>query len=433
MSRGGPAWWVGFVALGVVVLALEWLWQGKTYWLYSEGVYLATARAVADGATLYRDVAAAQPPPLFYLGAALVEFSDSVLWVRGALACVSLATAALVAVAVLRLTGHRVAAGAAGITSLVLPWTLREHATLTPEPLAAPLLLGAALLAARTRLAPVAAALGLAAASLKLAFLLPVAAIGAVAAARVRYFATAVVLGVAAAGASLAVWGQPIVDNLIVAQRETGFQIGILPGHVAQSAWNLAPLVLLAALAVLARDRARDPALLRTLAALAGGSLVLVVTFVKKGTYINLIALIEPVLVPLAAAGLVWLLAGEVRPRRWRRLVPVAAWASVALVALQSLGVLIAPGNPLVFGNPFLDAPGRVLSSDGVDLAIARARACPPGVPHSGEPFFAFVADRPLPAGQPDLFIVREAPVHAGLREEVSRARPRCPAAPKGG
>ncbi len=432
MSRAAPAWWVGFVALAVLVLALEWLWQGKTYWLYSEGVYLVTARAVTDGATLYSDVAAAQPPPLFYLGAALVEVSDSVLWVRGALATVSLATAALVAVAVSRLTGDRAAAGVAGIASLLLPWTLREHATLTPEPLAAPLLLGAALLAARTRLAPVAAGLGLAAASLKLAFLLPVAAVGAFAAARVRYFATAVVLGLAAAGASLAVWGRPLIDNLIVAQRETGFQFDILPGHYAQAIWNLAPLVLLAGLALTARDRARDPALLRTLAALAGGSLLLVVTFVKKGTYINLIALIEPVLVPLAAAGVVWVLAGA-RPVRWRRLVPVATWASVGFVALQSLGVLIAPGNPLVFGNPFLDAPGRVLSSDGVDLAIARARACPPGVFHSGEPFFAFVADRPLPAGQPDLFIVREAPVHAELREEVSRARPRCPDAPKGG
>ena len=43
----GRAWWLGFVALAALVLALEWLWQGKTYWLYSEGVYLATARAVA--------------------------------------------------------------------------------------------------------------------------------------------------------------------------------------------------------------------------------------------------------------------------------------------------------------------------------------------------------------------------------------------------
>ena len=429
----GRAWWLGFVALAALVLALEWLWQGKTYWLYSEGVYLATARAVGDGATLYRDLAAAQPPPLFYLGAALLEVSDSILWIRGALATVSIVTAALVAIAVWRLTGHRTASGAAGIASLVLPWTLREHATLTPEPLAAPLLIGAALLAARPRLAAPAAALGLLAATLKLAFLLPVAAIGVFAAARARFFVAAVVLGLATAAVWLAIWGQPLIDNLIVAQGETGFQIGILPGHFAQAIWNLAPLVLLAALALSARDHARDPALLRTLAALAGGSLLLVVTFVKEGTYINLIALIEPVLVPLAAAGLVWLFSEAVRTAPGRRIVPIAAWASLALIGLQSLGILLAPGNPLVFGNPFLDAPGRVLSSKGVDLAIARARACPPGVPYSGEPYFAFVADRPLPAGQPDLFIVREAPVHAQLRDEVSRALPRCPEAPKGG
>jgi hypothetical protein len=396
--------------------------------LFSEGVYLATARAVLDGETLYRDVAAAQPPTIFYLGAGLVSISESLLWVRGALAAVSLATAALVALAVWRLTGHRVAATLAGLASLLLPWTLREHATLTPEPLAAPLLLGAALLAARTRLSGLAGLVGVLAASFKLAFLLPVAAIGLWAAARVRYFAAAIVAGaVIAAGAMLA-WGRPLIDNLIVAQGETGFQPGVLPGLFAQAAWNLGPLAALAALALVGRRRARDPALLRTLAALFIASLALVLTFVKDGSYLNLLAVIEPTGVPLAAAGLVWLLEDREPLRRGRRTVPLAAAAATFLIAAQTAGLLIVPGDPVVFGNPFLDPPpGYVLSGEEVVETAERARACPPGVPYSGSPFLAFVADRPLPGGQADQFIVREAPTHADVRERVIAAQPRCP------
>lgn len=412
----------------MAILALEWVWQGRTYWLFSEGVYLATARAVLDGETLYRDVAAAQPPTIFYLGAGLVAISDSVLWVRAALSVASLATAALVALAAWRLTGRRGVAALAGLASLLMPWTLREHATLTPEPLAAPLLLGAALLAARTRLSALGGLLGVLAASFKLAFLLPAAAVGILAAARARYFAAAVGAALVLAAGSLAVWGRPLVDNLFVAQGETGFQPGVLPGLFAQAAWNLAPLAVLAALAVVLRRRARDRALLRTLAALFAGSLALVFTFVKDGSYLNLVAVIEPAGVPLAAAGLVWLIEDRERLARGARLVPAVAACAAALIAAQSLGLLVAPGNPHVFGNPFLDPPpGYVLSSDQVEETAEPARACPPGVPYSGSPFLAFVADRPLPGGQADQFIVREAPTHADLRRQVLAAQPRCP------
>lgn len=423
----GP-WLLGFLAAAAGVLALEWLWQGETYWLYSEGVYLATARSVAGGAQLYEQVAAAQPPPIFYIGAGLLEISGSLLFVRAALSLVSVVTGGLVALSVWRLTGRRAAAALAGVASLLMPWTLREHATLTPEPLATPLLLGAALLAARSRLAAIAGAVATLAVTLKLAFALPAVAVGVAAVRRTRFFVAAAAVCLVLAGAFLAVWGRPLIDNLVVAQGQAGFQPEILPGLYAQAIWNLAPLVALAALALLARDRARDAALLRTLVALLAGSLALVVTFVKDGSYLNVLAVIEPAAVPLAAAGLVWLVEGRSWPGRGRRFVPLAAFASCVFVAAQSLGVLLSPANPIVFGNPFLSRPpGQELSDEGVRQAAARARACPPGVPYSGSPFVAFVAGRQLPADQPDQFIVAKAATHFDLQERIIRARPGCP------
>lgn len=429
--RGLPHRSLAFLAAAIAVLALEWVWQGETYWLYSEGVYLATARSVADGADLYRQVAAAQPPPIFYIGAGLLEVSDSLLWARAALSTVTLVTGGLVALCVWRLTGRSFAATLAGLASLVMPWTLREHATLTPEPLAAPLLLGAALLAARTRLAAAAGAVATLAVTLKLAFVLPAAAVGLAAVRRTRFFLTAGAVGLLLAASFLLIWGGPLIDNLVVAQRQTGFQPEILPGLYAQAIWNLAPLLALAALALAARKRARDPALMQTLLALLAGSLALIVTFVKDGSYLNLLAVIEPAAVPLAAAGLVWLIEDRSWLGRGRRPVAVAAVAASVFIAAQSLGVLLAPGNPVIFGNPFLSRPpGYELSDEGVRQAAESARACPPGVPYSGSPFVAFVAGRPLPAGQPDRFIVAKAATHADLQAQIIRSQPRCPSPP---
>ena len=59
----------------------------------------------------------------------------------------------LAAIAVWRLTENPWATALAPALSLLMPWTLREHGALTPELLAPPVLLGAALLAARPRTA----------------------------------------------------------------------------------------------------------------------------------------------------------------------------------------------------------------------------------------------------------------------------------------
>lgn len=429
-------WIVAYLVAGAAILALLHIWRGESYWLFSEGVYLGTARVVADGATLYTEVAAAQPPTIFYLGAGLLELSDSLLFVRGALALFALAVGAMVALIVARLTGRPGVALAAGLAALLTPWTIREHATLTPDPLAAAPLLAAALLAARPGrgagvLAGVLAALG---ASLKLAYLLPAAAVAIAARRRGAYAAGALALAALTAIPSLAVWGGAIWENVVGAQGDTGFQFRALPGQVAQTLWNLGPLLALAGLAYLARHRARDPALLRTTTALLLGSLALTGFFVKDGTYLNQLAAIEPVALALAVCGVVWFLEDRSLLASRRRLGAVAVAGACAFVAVQSATLLALPESPYGFGNPFLSrAPGHELSEREVELAAEVARRCPPGVPYSGSPFIAFVADRPFPAGQPDRFIVREAAVHAELREELLGAGPLCPYSGLGG
>lgn len=429
-------WALAYVVAAVAVLALLHLWRGGSYWLFSEGVYLATARALTDGARLYTEVAAAQPPPIFLLGAMLVELSESVLFVRGALAATTLAAGALVAAMVGRLTGRPLVAVAAGIASLLTPWTIREHATLTPDALAAAPLLAGALLAARPGRTSAFAGGTLAAlgASLKLSFVLPVAAVALAARRRLAYAAGALLLAAALAIPSFAVWGGEMWENVVGAQGGSGFQLDRLPGLVGQTIWNLGPLLALGSLAWLGRDRSRDPALLRTTVALLLGSLALSVGYVKDGTYLNQLAVVEPVAVVLAACGLVWFVEDRGLLRLRRRLATAVAVAACVLVAVQSAALLALPESPYPFGNPFLSrAPGWELSEPEVDSAVEAARQCPSGVPYSGSPFVAFVAGRPLPGGQPDRFIVRQSSLHADLLARVRGDRPLCPYPELGG
>lgn len=430
------AWGALYLVGAAAVVTLEHLWRGESYWNFSEGVYLVTARAVLDGASLYTDLAAAQPPPLFYLGAGLIAISDSLLFVRGALALTTVATGALVAVVVGRLTGRPAVAVTAGLVALATPWTIREHATLTPDPLAAPLLLAAALLAARpgSRAAAAGGALATLAGSLKLAFLLPAAAVWLFARRRGAFLAGALGAGAGLAIVSLAVWGSALWDNLVGAQGETGFQLGSLPGLVGQTIWNIGPLLLLAGLAWRSRHRARDPALLRSVLALLAGSLGLTLSFLKNGTYLNTLVAVEPVAVAAAAAGLVWFLEDRSVLAARRRIATGAVAVACALMAAQSASLLALPESPVPFGNPFLSrAPGHELSEAEVRRAAEVARSCPPGAAYSGSPFIAFVADRPVPGGQPDRFIVGEADLHAGFRRAIRRDAPLCPYPSVGG
>lgn len=417
--------------MGLLLVGALLAWWGEAYWSYSDGVYLLTARTL-DG-DLYAEVAAAQPPLLFWLGSAVLSVSDSVLAVRAALALVALATGWLVALCVWRLTASRIAAALAGLAALVTPWRLHESLTLTPESLAAPLLLGAAVLAAderrrRGQLAGVAAGT---AACFKLAFAVPALALAFGAAAR-RHYATSASLTAAAFGTlALALYGGAVVENVLTAQAQTGARG---PGAVAplliQAAWNLAPLLVPAALAWRLRARLADFRLLRSLGTLMIGELLLVPTVLKQGTSLNLLAVIEPTAVVLAAAGVVALGRGERSPSR--SAVPRAAVAVLAVCAattgLQSASLVLSPDDPGLFARPFSALSyQRPLSDEEVDAEVARAQACPPEVAYSGTPYLAFMAGRSMPADQPDQFIIDRARVHAIKRSAARADEPRCP------
>ena len=197
---------------------------------------------------------------------------------------------------------------------------------------------------------------------------------------------------------------------------------------MAQGAWNVAPLAGLCALALVLRGRSADPALARTLTALLVGALALFATLVKDGSYLNFLTVVELPAVVLAVAGLRWAFADWARGVGSGAGVGIGALACVALVAAQSVALLVSPDRPLVFVRP-LSAPahGRLLSDTQVRDAVAAARGCPDGVAYSGEPYLAFVARRPMPGGQPDQFIVSEAAVHAARRRAVAAVQPRCP------
>ena len=76
-----PAARVGCALRGPGSSPSRWIalaaWQGQAYWEYSDGVYSLSARQLLDGRALYEDFAAAQPPPLYLLGAAALAISDT--------------------------------------------------------------------------------------------------------------------------------------------------------------------------------------------------------------------------------------------------------------------------------------------------------------------------------------------------------------------
>jgi hypothetical protein len=203
----GESWLLAWLGVSILLLVLLWLWQGRAAVEYSDGVYAGSARSVLDGLVPYRDFAAAQPPGVYYVGASLLALGDSVTALRAGLAAFDLALAALVLVAVWRLTGRRASAVAAGVVALVTPWAMREHAQLLPETFGAPLLVGAMLAARDRKWSFLAGILGAGALLFKLTFLIPAIAIVALAAAPVialgAMIAT-VLMGVATVGIALA-------------------------------------------------------------------------------------------------------------------------------------------------------------------------------------------------------------------------------------
>jgi len=414
-------------ALGVAaLLAALGIWRGEAYWGLSDGVYAITARELLHGGDLYRQIAAAQPPGVFLVGAALLGIDDSLTMLRAGLELWVLATALLAGTAVLRLTSST---SLAALTAVLVPFTpiaLHENALLMPETLGAPLILATALLAADERRTRAAAALGALCLVAKLSFALPVLAVFVVVRHRRRLLVWWAACAALLAAAGTAIWGGALWGNILEAQ----WQLGGAPWHfvggfLAQAGWNELPLIVLAGLGLWALWRRRDvPPLARTLVAAGVGGLVLIASDLKLGSYINVVQVAEAPLLALGVAGLV---RGALPAAgRWRAL----AAAGAALGAAQSASAILTPDDPRPYTRPFAaSGPRRFLTADQVRAAVRQARGCPSDAPYPGLAFIAFVADRPVAGGQPDHFILH-VPYH---RERLAAAvADRARACPRG-
>lgn len=421
-----------YALLAVAVLAALYFWEGRSYIDQSDGVYAYTARAALDGRELYGEIAAAQPPVIYWVGEGILAVNDSVWGLRAGLSVVLLVTSALVAFAVWRLTARLFIAGLAGVVFMLAPWTLHEHTALVPETLASPLLLAGALASARRRGAVAGGALLAVAVTVKLAFVLPAVA---VIVAAIRRRACLLGFGVAVTGLGLAfvaAYGSAFVDNAIVAQLQSGHHaVRDIVELWIQSAWNELPLLVLAGLAWRYRDETRDPALLRTLTALAIGAGLLVITFYKQGTVHQLLMVLEAPACALAASGGLWF-ARDLRSRHdlFRdRVAGIAVVGCAVLVGAQSASFLVSPTNPVLFRRPSGPTLGWPLDKDEVAAAVTKASRCPPGVPYSGPTYVAFVARRTMPGGQADQFIIT-SDVNARFARAVRADRVVCPVGP---
>ncbi|MDX6538287.1 MAG: hypothetical protein QOD37_2628 [Gaiellales bacterium] len=419
---------VAGAALGAAVLAALHLDRGRALWDFSEGVYALTSRLFIHGGDLYGHVVVAQPPGLFVFGGAALGVHDGIDWLRLCVGAWQLLAGVLCARIVWRLTGSRVATALTPPAALLLPWNLHEHGALTPELIAPPLLLGAVLLASRAQARPAgdAGVLAALAVAVKLPYALPAAVIVLLAANRRRAVVWALITLAVEAIAAFVIFGDGLWRYIVVAQRHSGWQNAHDLLRVwAQEGWNLLGLVVAAAVALRYRARLADPALLRIAAALAVAMLLTLLTNLKHGTELNIVAPIELCLLPLAVAGVV----AAARAGGLRRLaVPAAA---LALVAAQSISLLASPQPTAV---PFLyptSQPGtwqRGFSNKEIDTLVREASACPANQPYGGGlSYIAFLARRNMPDGQPDTYLARISPTLRAVAAAIAADAPTCP------
>lgn len=411
--------------LGALVLVALHLWRGIEYWNYSEGVYALTSRLFLHGQDLYGNMVVAQPPWQFFFGAVALAVDDSLTFLRLAVGLAQLAAGVLAGIAVWRLTENPWATAAAPALSLLTPWTLREHGALTPELLAPMVLLGAALLASRERWAPAAGALAAVAPFLKWPFALALIAIVAFSAAPRRAALWALAALALQVVVFTAIFGFGLWDDTVIAQMSSGRRgLDILKGVWGQAFWSLIGLVVLAALALRGRSAVRDAPLLKVLVALAVAMLATLITNTKDGTGLNVLVPIEAALLPLALTGVV------VVARTGRGLAIAGVAVVLGFTFVQSASLVAAPQitrSPFLFPTSEHGAWGRAGSEAQVRHEVATAAACPRGVPYSGPPFLAFLADRAMPDAQPDQFLPSRSTYLKAVAARMSAVQPRCP------
>ena len=420
----------------VFELVLLAVWQRNGYWDFSDGVYAESARQFLHGLVPYRDFAAAQPPLVYLVGVVLLAIHDGLASLRAGMALADLVTAILVGVCVLRLTGVRAVAVVAALLSPLLPISLHEHAQFTPETLAAPLLLGGALLCARPGRARVGGVLLALAVAAKLAFALPALAIALSTRQRREATLSLILAGAVFAIGSVAAFGVDVWREAVLAQFQVGrASLHDAGGYIAQAAWNELPLVIPAAagawLVWTRREQPLDMELMQTLVAAALAGVLLIFTVFKLGSFINVLVVAEPPLLVLAAAGAVW------SARRSRAAV-IAVGLLGVLLAAQIVSLLVDPADP-----PIAKRPGArnglewTAGPSTVNLTVAlaaftisadgKARHCPQTHAYSGAPYYAFLSHRRMPGSQPDLFMLQYAPIDATFARRAAADQPRCP------
>ncbi len=251
--------------------------------------------------------------------------------------------------------------------------------------------MAAALAAGRRATSVLAGALGALAAAFKLAFVIPALAIVLLAKDVRRADA-----GFAVAALGLVVvfgllFGEPLWTNVVRAQAQTGrASFEHVAGLWSQAGWNLLPLVVLAALGWSRRSASADPDLARSLLAASLGSLLLLATLVKHGSYLTVVVVAEPPLLCLAACAV----AATLRERSRARTVssrPRSRWRSCRSHRSSS--------------RPRTRARSRARRRGLVSRVVA-------------------AADR---GSQPDQFIVGAAPILAEFRRTVEAEPAICP------
>jgi hypothetical protein len=421
-ARGSITWLPGLLVGAVALLGVH-LALRDTYWDYSEGVYAYSAHLMLHGRSLYTSLVGAQPPGVFLAGAALLAVHESLEWLRFGVALLQLGAGLIAGRIVLRITGDRLAAMLTPALFLLTPWAVHEHGALTPELVALPVLMGAALLCVERRGALAAGILCGLLPLVKVPFAIPAIALVALSADVRRTARWAIVTLAAALALTTLLAGGAFWRDAVLAQTQLGIRsLGVLKGFWAQAGWNLLGLLLAGAAALRHRGLSRDPRMLRVAIGLALAMIVTFLTNFKEGTGLNIAVPVEAALVPLAVSGTV--LALHAGARR----MAVACVCALLFTLAQGISLMASPERSL----PFLRAGSKpawavLMTGPRLQAAVAAARRCPPGVPYSGPPLIAFAADRPMPAGQADQFIVTRAGTLSSFRSRLQTVQRVCP------
>lgn len=398
----------------------------------SEGTYALTSRALLEGGDLYGDLVVAHPPLMFVFGAGVLAIGDSLDLLRIVVVLLQLGSLGLLSLVVWRLTRSGWATAVVAPLGVLLPWAVHEQGLFTAEPLALPLLAGAAVLGARPRGSAWAGGLLAVAVGVKLPMLLPaIVGLWFVADRRRAAVAFGAVLAVVVGG-SLTAFGTGVVEQAILAQTDVARHS---PKYIAeltvQAGWNLVPVLLGVLALVMARRRgwrSADEAQWRVAVGLAFGVAITYASVLKDGTSLTVLPPIEALLLPLAVVG-GWLwVSGAVSPAR-RRAARVAAGLALAFLLVQPLSLLAdARHGGRLFLRP-LSGPawGIGLTRDEMASQVAQLNQCPAHLASNLTTTVTFRAQHRMPGDQPDTFLPSRAERLAHVHRAVVADMPRCP------